>query len=130
MTTVAVQKVQECPRSITYLWEALTASNNDGAWIDLAEFGPGELSVQIIGTFSAGTITMQGSNDGGTTAFALDTKKLASVDQTSGAADYVAAALSAVGHLQILERPRYIRPLGASADTDDVDVYLHIVKAP
>lgn len=130
MATINVQRVNETPKSITYLWEALVADSEDGAWIDLAEFGAAELTVQFVGTFSSGTVTMQGSNDGGTTAFTLNTPRLASVDQSTGAAANVSAALAAAGAFNVLERPRYIRPLLTGEDgSDDIDVYLHVAKA-
>ena len=129
MTTIALAKQNVTPRAITYLWEALVADSEDGEPLDLAEFGDAELTVQYVGTFSSATCTMQGSNDG-STWFTLNTPRLASVDQSSGAAAYVTAALAAVGAFTILERPRYIRPLLTGEDgSDDVDVLLHIAKA-
>lgn len=129
MATIAVAKQNVTPRAATYLWEALVADSEDGAPVDLAEFGAAELTVQYIGTFSSATVTMQGSNNG-TTWFTLNTPRLASVDQTSGAAANVTAALSAAGAFNILERPRYIRPFMSGEDgSDDVDVLLHIAKA-
>lgn len=129
MATRVLQKLNVTPRAATYLWEELVADSEDGAWLDLAEFGDAELTVQFIGTFSSGTVTMQGSNDA-TNAFTLNTPRLASVDQSTGAAANVSAALAAVGAFNILERPRYIRPLLTGEDgSDDIDVLLHIAKA-
>lgn len=95
-----------------FLWEGLTTTDT-GNWIEAWDHP--EKTVQIVGTFSAGTVTMQGSNDG-VTAFNLTDPQGNSIAKSAAAGEI------------ITENPRFIRPVMTSGDTDDVDVYLMAVR--
>jgi len=96
------------------LWEALTDTTSDvGNDVELPDHP--DMSVQVIGTFGVGgTVIMEGSNDGGTTYFAL-------VDPQGNAISFTAA-----GGEQIAEAVKAIRPRVTGGDvTTDLDVYLY-----
>ena len=97
---------------IEVLWEELDTSNRDGSGVLLAQYP--DKTVQVVGNFSGSAeITIEGSNDGGTTWFELR-------DITGTALAYLATE----GDL-ILENPKLIRPLLAAGDASaDLDVYL------
>ena len=97
---------------VEILWETLTTTNRVGGGVLLAQYP--DKTVQVIGNFAGSAeITIEGSNDGGTTWFELR-------DITGTALAYLAAE----GDL-ILENPKMIRPLLASGDASaDIDVYL------
>lgn len=71
-------------------------------------------SVQVVGTFSGTTVTIQGSNDG--------TNWVTLTDPAA-----VAATFAVTGLKQLLQVTRYIRP-SAAAGTGLLDVYLLIVR--
>ena len=110
-----IQAVVSYPQKhiMQVLWEGL-ANGDTGSWENVARHG--DKTVQMLGTFSSGTLTMQGSNDGGTTAAPVTDPQGNNIAKT-------AAALEAV-----LENPRAIRPSLAGGSGGDVDVYL-ICKA-
>lgn len=99
-------------RAQIILWEALTTTNLDGDWVETLMLS--DMTVQVLGSFTGTpTLTMQGSNDGGTTAVTLTDP--AAVDIT----------FSAAGGSQILENYGWVRPLLSGGDgTTDIDVYL------
>lgn len=74
--------------------------------------GFADKTVQVIGTVGAGTVTIQGSNDG-TNFVAL----------TDGIGNSL--AFSAVGIKLIGENPRYIRVVTDSGSSNDVDVIVY-----
>lgn len=91
------------------LWETLTTTNTTGSPLAHADFA--DRSVQVTGTFGGGTLTMQGSNDGGTT--------WASLTDPQGNA----IAFTAAGKEQITELSEVIRPsLSGGNGTTDLDV--------
>lgn len=93
------------------LWETITTTNTAGT--PLAYPAHADRSVQVVGTFGGGTLTMQGSNDGGTT--------WASLTDPQGNA----VAFTAVGIEQITELTALIRPSLSGGDgTTDLDVYV------
>jgi hypothetical protein len=95
-------------------WDTLTTTNTVGEGVEFTEFA--DRCVQVLGTFGGGTITMQGSNDGGTTWHSLHM-----VDGTT------ACAFTSAGMNAILEVPAQIRPILTGGDgTTDLDVYLHM----
>lgn len=73
--------------------------------------GFADKSVQVVGTIGAGTVAIQGSNDGATW-FQL----------TDGIGNDL--SFSAVGGKAIWENTRYIRVVTASGSSNDVDVYI------
>lgn len=100
-------------QSVIAKWLTLTTTNLDGESIRYTDYQ--DRSVQVLGTFGGGTVTMQGSNDGGTT-WATLTDPLGNN-----------LAFTAAGMKQITELPDLIRPLLSGGDgTTDLDVYLHM----
>lgn len=93
-------------------WTPLTTTNADGAAVDLNDYR--DRSVQVLGTFGAGgSVTLQGSNDGGTTWATL-------TDQGGNNLTFTAAGLK---HVQQLTE--YIRPLVTAGDgTTSLTVYV------
>jgi hypothetical protein len=95
-------------------WDTLTTTNTVGAGVAFTEFA--DRAVQVIGTFGGGTITMQGSNDGGTTWSSLHM-----VDGST------ACAFTSAGINAILEVPALIRPALTGGDgTTSLTIYLHM----
>lgn len=96
------------------VWEGLLDDNSDsGSPVAMGNIDG--LCVQVLGNFgTSGAVTMQGSNDGGTTWFSLiDTAGTAVVLDTSTRSATIAS------------RPLLIRPLiTAGSGTVDLDVYL------
>ncbi len=85
-----------------YSWAALTTTNTDGSPISIVPFA--DRCVQVTGTFGAGgSISVQGSNDG--TNYAI-------LKNAQG----TAATFTAAGIQQIVELPRYMRPLVTAGD--------------
>lgn len=109
----ALQPVSGAVSGKAFLWEGLSAANADGNWIECWDHP--EKTVQIVGTFDSGTLTMQGSNDG-VTAFNLTDPQGNSIAKSAAAGEIVT------------ENPRYIRPVLSGAGTDDVDVYVMAVR--
>lgn len=95
------------------LWE--TCLNNDvGAAVGNTQYA--DRSVQVIGTFGGATVTMQGSNDGGTTWSTLN----------DGAGTPL--TFTAAGIKQVLEVSQKIRPsIAGGGGTTDLDVHLVMV---
>lgn len=126
MATVNNKRVASGDRSKVFLWETLTSANAAGDAIDLSELPPGELTVQIVGTMGSATLVWLGSLDG-VTFVTLTTKKLTTVDQTSGAVTHTPASQTAAGMLTLLERPRYVKPsTSGGGGTQDIDAYLQV----
>lgn len=93
-------------------------------WLDLANGDTGravgfsawqDRSVQVLGTFGAsGSVSIQGSNDGGTTWATL-------TDPLGNALTFTAAGIK-----QVVELPYQIRPIVTNGDgTTAIDVWLH-----
>lgn len=95
-------------------WLALTTTNNVGTEVDLQDFQ--DRTVQVTGTFGAGgTVTIKGSNDGGTTWATL-------TDPLGNALTFTSAGMK-----QITELPALIRPDAVNGDgTTSLNVYLHM----
>jgi hypothetical protein len=93
------------------LWETMTGSG-DTANPESAAKLP-DKTIQVFGTFESATITIQGSNDGGTTYVTLN-------DPQGNALTFTANKTET-----ILENPELIRPTasGATGGTD-VDIIL------
>lgn len=86
----------EGDNSYAILQYTLLTASPDGAPFEMLE--KSEVCMQATGTFGGATITMQGSNDG-TNYFTL-----------ANVAGSTAASLTAAGGMQVIERPRFIRP--------------------
>lgn len=95
-------------------WLALTTTNQDGQPFDAPDFQ--DRTVQITGTFgTGGSVTIQGSNDDGTTWATL-------TDPLGNNLTFTAAGMK-----QITELPQYIRPFVTAGDgTTSLNVYLHM----
>lgn len=95
-----------------HTWEGLGAGD-DGKPVLSAMYA--DRSVQVTGTFAGGTVTVEGSNDGGTTWAGLNDPKGNAI------------SLTAAGLVGLLEYTEMIRPKvtgGDSGDTTDLDVSL------
>jgi len=95
-----------------YKWEALATGDtvNSLQIDDLAV----ELVFHAFGTFGGGTLTINGSNDQGTTFSGL----------TNGAGNV--AALAAAGFVSVREQALKFKPEMTAGTADDVDVWLLI----
>ena len=94
-------------------WLQLSGATSDtGSAFEMPTWA--DRSVQVVGTFSGTTITIQGSNDNQNWVTLTDT--------AAGALTFTSTGLR-----QILQVTRYIRP-SASAGTGLLDVYLLIVR--
>lgn len=97
-------------RSYVHTWGSLTTGDATGDSVEMP--GAADRSVQIVGTFSTATVTVQGSNDG-TNWFPLTDPQGNNIAKTADALE------------QIMETVRYIRPVATSADgSTDVVVVL------
>ena len=116
MATIAVAKTSGQDPDLVLLWEALVQGSLDGAAVELPGFA--ERSVQVTGNFSGpATLTMQGSNDGGTTWATL-------LDPFGNPIAFTAAGLK-----QIMELTKEIRPLVSGEDgSTDLDVTIYAKK--
>ena len=113
MATIAVAKTSGQDPVLTYLWEAIIAGSLDGAPIALPDHA--DRSVQVVGTFDDATLTMQGSNDGGTTWATLTDPQGNDI-----------AFVNAAGLKQITEFSGLVRPLASGGSgSEDLDVYLY-----
>lgn len=98
-------------RSMRVKWEGFAASGDVGTSVELA--GYPDRSVQVLGNFgTGGEITIQGSNDGGTTWATL-------TDPQGNALTFTAAGLEA-----ITELVGQIRPTASEGSGADIDVYM------
>lgn len=93
-------------RSFVISWENLT-ENDTAAPVELAPHA--DRSVQMTGSFGAGTVSLEGSNDGVTYAVLEDLG--------GSAISFSTASLQGVGPLT-----RYIRPSTPTGTSVDVDV--------
>jgi len=94
-------------------WTPLTSSDLDGEPLGMSDFQ--DRTVQVLGTFGGATVTIQGSNDDGTT-WATLTDPLGNN-----------LAFSSAGMKQVTELPQLIRPLVSGAGgTTSLSVYLHM----
>jgi hypothetical protein len=92
-------------------WEGFAASADVGTEVDLSNYG--DRSVQVLGNFgTGGEITIEGSNDGGTTWATL-------TDPQGNALVFTAAKIEAITELVHKIRPRQSAGSGA-----DIDVYM------
>ncbi len=116
MATIDVAKTSGQDPDLVYLWETIVQGSLDGAAIELP--GYSDRSVQVTGNFSGpATLTMQGSNDGGTTWATL-------LDPFGAAVQFTAAGLK-----QIMELTKEVRPLASGEDgSTDLDVTLYAKK--
>ena len=95
---------------LSVTWEGLNSTDLDGAPVKVAEWA--DRTVQMVGTFDTGTVTMQGSNDGSNWETLTDPlgNNVALTDE---------------GIKALLEGPLYMRPLLSSAGaSSDVDVIM------
>lgn len=90
-------------------WEGLT-NGDTGSGVRVANWQ--DRSIQALGTFDTSTLTIQGSNDGGTT--------WATLRDPSG----TALTFDAAGLKQVLEICDLIRPSCAGGASTDIDVYM------
>lgn len=85
-----------------YSWPLLTTTDTTGAPIGIVAFA--DRCVQVTGTFgSGGSISVQGSNDG--TNYAI-------LKNAQG----TAVTFTAAGIQQVVELPRYMRPIVTAGD--------------
>lgn len=93
-------------------WEAFDTNGDIGTSVSMGAWR--DRSVQVLGTFgTGGEITIQGSNDGGTTWATL-------TDPQGNALTFTSARIEAITELCGLIRPK----LTAGTGTIDIDVYI------
>lgn len=101
-------------QNVRAAWDTITNANSDGEKIAIADYS--DKTVQVFGTFGGATLTIQGSNDGGTT--------WATLHDAQG----TDLAFTAAGMELIAENPLLIRPLLSGGAGSDVDVFISGVK--
>ena len=113
--TITKVNIFQGDTSHTAAWTPLTNTNTDGSPVEMP--GSKKRCVQVTGTFGAGgSVRIQGSNDGSTYA--------ALHDAQGNALDITAAGIK-----EVLEVPRYIRPLVTAGDgTTSLTVTLMLAK--
>lgn len=99
--------------TIKVFWETLTSSSTSGVAVNEALIGDyADRSVQITGTFGAGTLKMQGAND--------LTNYVSLTDPQGNAIEKTAATLE-----QIMEVTLGVKPVVTGGDgTTDIDITL------
>lgn len=95
-------------------WTPLTTTNADGEKVGMADYQ--DRTIQVLGTFgTGGSVTIQGSNDDGTTWATL-------TDPLGNNLTFTAAGMK-----QITELPQYIRPNVTAGDGNtSLSVFLHM----
>lgn len=94
-----------------WLWEQLTTANTDGNAVNVSAAAV-SITVQVIGTFGATSVGIQGSNDG--------TNWFVCKDQTG-----TAIAITSAGGVSLSDLPLYVRPLlTGGGGTTDIDVIM------
>lgn len=98
---------------IKFSWTALTTTDRNGEAIKHAEWA--DRSVQVVGTFSAGSpaVHWEGSNDGGTTWADL-------TDESGNTIEFSATGIESVAAITELARPY----LDGGDGSTDVDVHV------
>lgn len=112
MATVTASRIASPDsRVIRVKWEGFAASGDVGTAVELSAYP--DRSVQVLGDFgTGGAITIEGSNDGGTTWATL-------TDPQGNALTFTAAGLEA-----ITELVGQIRPSASAGSGADLDVYM------
>lgn len=90
--TISKNTTDNSVRKVTW---TLTTAAGDGAWVKFNEYRDRCISFQ--GTFGGATVILQGSNDGGTTAFTLNDPLGTDISAT------------AAGMFQVMESPELVR---------------------
>jgi len=110
MATRAANAVLGQNREVTVTWEGLVGDADVGAAVAFPHLPI--KTVQVLGTFGGGApgVTMEGSNDGGTTWATLHA-------DDGGTLVFTAAGMEA-----IVENPGLIRPDGHTGTGGDIDV--------
>lgn len=100
-------------------WEAIgtTSADDTGAAVHVPG-GFSDVTIQVLGTFAGSTLTIQGSNDGGTTWTALNDSR----------GEGNAMAFTAANLMTLNELPLQIRPVLTSGSSSDLDVIAIIRK--
>lgn len=94
-------------------WEGFIAADDVGEAVQMGTYA--DRSVQVLGSFgTSGAITIQGSNDGGTTWATLS-------DPAGGSLVFTAAGIKAISEL--VDR---IRPIQSAGSGADIDVHLFL----
>lgn len=110
-TVTGVRMPDPDVRHDRWKWEGFAASGDVGTSVDMQAYP--DRSVQVLGSFGAGgEITIQGSNDGGTTWATL-------TDPQGNALVFTAAKIEA-----ITEMVHKIRPVASAGTGADLDVYI------
>lgn len=109
MATAAPTITKIGEHTVKFVW-ALTSANADGAPIGKRFVDYADRSVQIEGTFGAGTVVFQGSNDGGSNYQPL-------TDPQGNAISTTATKLEQITEATQLQRPVVTGADGATAVT-------------
>ena len=112
MATVSFVKTEHAGNSVKHTWLNLTTTNADGDPMEIP--GASDRCVQMTGTLgTGGAVTIQGSNDGGTTWATLTDFQDADL------------VLTALGMHMIAEAPLLIRPFISAGDgSTDLNIYI------
>lgn len=96
------------------VYDNLTTADTSPAAFEWVEWA--DRSVQVIGTFNGGTVTIEGSNDGATWA--------ALTDPQGNAMTFTATKIE-----QVSEVTRYVRPRITAGTGMDIDVFFVLRRA-
>lgn len=112
MTAVNATLVPTTTLSTTTVkWAGLT-TGDAGAGVGYSDYR--DRTVQVLGTFGGATVTIEGSNDGGTTWATLH-------DQSANALTFTSAGMK-----YVIELPALIRPSVSGGTSPSIDVWLHL----
>lgn len=109
MATAAATTTEKPGNTYLIEWD-LTTADADGEGVEIP--GAPDKTFQATGTFGSGTLTLEGSNDGGTTWFGLHDPSVTAI------------SLTAAGGGAILENPLLIRPSLSGSTGATVSVYI------
>lgn len=104
---------QQDGRSYLISYDNLDEADIAPAAIELVDFS--DQSVQVVGTFNAGTVVIQGSNDG--------TNWVTVLDPANAAISFTSAGLK-----KISTPVKFLRPLVSAGTGVDVDVFFLLRK--
>jgi hypothetical protein len=103
------------PRGTVIVEWNLPASGDDGDWVELPQFP--DKSVMVTGTFGTTTVTIQGTNE------ADKTNPQTLNDPQGTALTFTSARIE-----QILENPRFIRPIASAGNGTNFKITMTCVR--
>ena len=110
---------------IGIVWEALVTTSLPGKAVDIAKYS--DMHVTIYGTWDTSTVTMQGTDDPRGNPDHADHANAAWLTLPDPQGNAIAP--TADGMEQILDNPKWIRPLMSSAGaSSDIDVAITAIR--